>query len=417
LSKSVIVIGGGVVGLCSAYYLNARGFHVTVLDRDSSEREGCSFGNAGINVPSHFIPLAAPGMAALGLKCMWNSESPFYLKPRFSPRLFNWIWKFWRAATKKKVKIAAPALCDLSMASRALYEQLDRELRHEFALEKNGLLLLCNAERTLHEEAHVAQHARQLGLQAQVLDAAATARQEPNVTMAIVGSVYYPLDCHLTPARLIAALRGQLASAGVSLCYGTPVDRLRRDGSRITSVEASGKSFEADEFVLAAGVWSDDMARQLELNLPMQAGKGYSLTLPNPPQLQKIPVILTEARVAVTPMGSSLRLGGTMELAGIETRINPSRIRGIVKSVPKYFPQFKASDFDSVEPWCGLRPCSPDGLPYLGRSTKVSNLTIATGHAMMGVSLGPISGKIVADLISGEPPQVDISLMSPDRYA
>jgi D-amino-acid dehydrogenase len=276
---------------------------------------------------------------------------------------------------------------------------------------------LCNTERTLHEEAHAAEHARQLGLKAEVLDAAATASREPNVTMSIVGSVYYPLDCHLTPARLIAALRGQLASAGASLCHGTPVDRLRRDGSRITAVEATGRSFEADEFVLAAGVWSDDMARQLQLNLPMQAGKGYSLTLPNPPQLPKIPIILTEARVAVTPMGSTLRLGGTMELAGIDMRINPSRIRGIVKSVPKYFPRFKPSDFDSVEPWCGLRPCSPDGLPYLGRSTKISNLTIATGHAMMGVSLGPISGKIVADLISGERPQVDISLMSPDRYA
>ena len=417
MSKSVVVIGGGVVGLCSAHYLGARGLHVTVLDRDPPEREGCSFGNAGIIVPSHFVPLAAPGMVALGLKCMWNSESPFYLKPRFSPRLFSWIWKFWKAANKKRVQLAAPALRDLHMASRALYEELDRDLAHEFSLEERGLLLLCNTEHTLHEEAKVAEHAKQLGLKADVLDAAATAKQEPNVTMSVVGSVYYPLDCHLTPARLIAALRGRLASAGVSLRYSTPVDRLRREGSRITAVEATGKSLEADEFVLTAGVWSDDMARQLELNLPMQAGKGYSLTLPNPPQLPKIPIILTEARVAVTPMGNSLRLGGTMELAGIDTRINPSRVRGIVKSVSKYFPEFKPSHFDSIEPWCGLRPCSPDGLPYLGRSSKISNLTIATGHAMMGVSLGPISGKIVADLICGEPPSVDIGLMSPDRYA
>ena len=417
MSKRVVVIGGGVVGLCSAYYLSARGFQVTILDRDPSDRLGCSFGNAGIIVPSHFIPLAAPGMVALGLRCMWNSESPFYLKPRFSPRLFSWIWKFFRAATKNKVRLAAPSLCDLNMARRALYEELDRELAHEFALEKNGLLLLCDSEHTLHEEAKVAEHARQLGLQAEVLDAAATAQREPNVTMSILGSVYYPLDCHLTPARLIAALRTRLVSSGVSICWNTPVDRWRRDGSQIAAIEAGGKSFEADQFVLAAGVWSDDMARQLKLNLPMQAGKGYSLTLPNPPQLPKIPIILTEARVAVTPMGNSLRLGGTMELAGIDTRINPSRVRGIIKSVPKYFPQFKASDFESVEPWCGLRPCSPDGLPYLGRSSKISNLAIATGHAMMGVSLGPISGKIAADLISGERSSVDIGLMSPDRYA
>src|SRR5262245_26521886 len=212
LSKRVVVIGGGVVGLCSAYYLNARGFQVTVLDRDPPEREGCSFGNAGIIVPSHFVPLAAPGMVALGLKCMWNSESPFYLKPRLSLRLFGWIWKFWRAATRRKVNLAAPALRDLHMASRALYEELDRDLAHEFSLEERGLLLLCNTEHTLHEEAKVAEQARQLGLQAKLLDAAATAQQEPNVKMSIVGSVYYPLDCHLTPARLIAALRGRLAS-------------------------------------------------------------------------------------------------------------------------------------------------------------------------------------------------------------
>jgi D-amino-acid dehydrogenase len=417
LSKRVVVIGGGVVGLCSAYYLNARGFEVTVLDRDPSECEGCSFGNAGIVVPSHFVPLAAPGMVALGLKCMWNSESPFYLKPRFSPQLFSWIWRFWKAATKKKVQAAAPALRDLHMASRALYEELDRELAHEFSLEEKGLLLLCKTEHTLHDEAKVAEHAHQLGLHAEVLDAAATARQEPNVTMSIVGSVYYPLDCHLTPARLIEALRGRLVSAGVSLCWNTPVESFRREGSRVSAALAGGRSFEADEFVLTAGVWSDDLARQLNLNIPMQAGKGYSLTLPNPPQLPKTPMILTEARVAVTPMGSSLRLGGTMELAGIDTRINPSRVRGIVKSVPKYFPQFKPSDFEAIEPWCGLRPCSPDGLPYLGRSSKISNLTIATGHAMMGVSLGPISGRIVADSISGERPSVNIGLMSPDRYA
>ena len=180
---------------------------------------------------------------------------------------------------------------------------------------------------------------------------------------------------------------------------------------------ASRGEFAADEFILCGGSWSPVLARELGLKIPIQAGKGYSLTLTQPRELPQLCSIFTEARVAVTPMGASLRFGGTMEIAGLNEDINPVRVQGIIKSVPKYFPKFTPEDFDGIQPWRGLRPCSPDGLPYLGRTAKFSNLILATGHAMMGMSLSPITGQLVSEIVSGEKPSFDLNLLSPDRFA
>jgi D-amino-acid dehydrogenase len=415
--KRVLIIGGGVVGLCSAHYLSERGFQVTVVDRDSPQRNGCSYGNAGLVVPSHFVPLAAPGMVALGLRCMWNPESPFYLKPRLSLELLNWGWKFWRAANRRQVERAGPLLRDLHLASRAAYEELVSELGPRVSLVKNGVLLLCATPHAWQEESRVAAMAQRLGLPAEVLDAQQTAKCDPHLQMNIVGSVLYSCDCHLTPGKLMETLQATLISRGVSFVWNTTIDQFHSRDSKIAAVSAGSNQLDAEEFVMCAGVWSDKLLRSVRLKMPMQAGKGYSLTLSNPPQLPRLPAILVEGRVAVTPMESTLRFGGTMELAGIETKINRARVRGIVKSALHYFPAFREADFAAVTPWCGLRPCTPDGLPYLGRSTTHDNLTIATGHAMMGISLAPITGKIVADLVAGVIPAFDLRLVSPQRFS
>ena len=412
VNPHVLILGSGVIGLCSALECARRGMRVTLIDRAPADRDGCSFGNAGMVVPSHFIPLAAPGMIALGLKWMWNPASPFYLKPRLSPSLFSWGYHFWRAATAERVSAAAPVLRDLGLLSRECFETMDLE----FGLVKKGLLLLCKKQETLEEEAHTAEMARSLGIPAEVLDAQATAALDPGVTMDVTGSVYYPGDCHLPPGRFIAAMEAELIRLGATFLWETEIRDFACDSGRLMAVQTSRGEIEADEFVLAGGIWSTALAKALRLRLPMQAGKGYSLTMRDPRQLPELCSICSEARVAVTPMDGRLRFGGTMEITGLDETIVRQRVRGIARAVPQYFPAFAECDFAEIEPWAGLRPLSPDGLPYLGRTARWKNLVVATGHAMMGLSLAPATGKIVADLLEKKEQPIDLRLLDPDRF-
>jgi len=413
--RHIVICGAGIIGLCCARELRARGHAVTVVDRGPADRDGCSFGNAGMITPSHFVPLAAPGMVALGLKWMFDPKSPFYIRPRLDADLAAWGWRFMRASTAEHVERSAPVLRDLNLASRELYVGLAAELP-DFGLVTRGLLMLCREARTLDHEGAFEAQARELGVPAEVLDAAATARLDPGVRLSIAGSIYFPKDAHLDPARLIASLTPRLEAAGVNFLWNTEITGWRREGSKLAAALTTKGELAADEFVLAGGAWSPGLVRGLGLRLPMQAGKGYSLTLPKPRQLPHLCSIFTEARVAVTPMGGSLRIGGTMEVVGLDETIQPHRVQGIIESVPRYFPDFTPEDFAGIQPWRGLRPVTPDGLPYLGRFGAAPNLIAATGHAMMGLSLGPITGRLVAEIVAGEPPSIDLRLLDPDRH-
>jgi D-amino-acid dehydrogenase len=415
VGREVLIVGGGIVGLCTAHYAAERGLRVTVVDRSGPADEGCSFGNAGMIVPSHMVPLAAPGMVALGLRYMLSPESPFYVRPRASADLLRWGALFWRSANARHVARAAPLLRDLHLASRACFEELARD--GDFGLVQRGLLMLCKTAHGLDEEARAADHARALGVPARVLTPAEAQALEPDLRLAVAGAVHYPLDCHLTPGRLMASLRESLVRASVRTIPNVTVTGWRVRNGGVEAVTTTAGDLTADEYVLAAGVWSSPVARDLGLQLPMQAGKGYSLTLPRPRRSPSLCAILSEARVAVTPMGDALRFGGTMELTGIDTTVDPARVRGIVKAVPRYFPDFEERDFDGLPAWCGLRPCSPDGLPYVGRTRRLRNLSVATGHSMMGVSLGPITGRLLADVLAGEAPSIDIAALGPDRFS
>jgi D-amino-acid dehydrogenase len=415
VTKHVVVVGAGAIGLSVGLCCAERGWRVTVVERNGDERDGCSFGNAGIIVPSHFIPLAAPGAVAQALKWMVNPASPFYLKPRASWDLIAWGMKFWRASNAEHVRRTAPLLRDLNLASRACYEEL-AGVGNDFDLVDAGTLMLCKTPHGLAEEARTAQYAQTLGLRADVLDRDDTAALEPGVRMDVAGSVYFPMDCKVIPDRFVGAMQRRLVERGARFAWNTNVSGYRVEGSKLRAIVSSEHDIEGDEFVLAAGSWSDRLARSVGVKVPLQAGKGYSLTLPNPPVLPKRAAILTEARVAVSAMGRALRVGGTMEIAGLDETVNPIRVRSIIEAVARYYPDFTPADFEGVTPWRGLRPCSPDGLPFIGRTRRYSNLFVATGHAMMGMSLAPITGKLAAQVLAGEKPSVDLSLLSPDRY-
>jgi D-amino-acid dehydrogenase len=416
--KSVIICGGGIVGLSCAYYLARDGWSVTVLERNAEGADSCAQGSAGYVSPSHVIPLAAPGMVWKGLKWMTSTRSPFYIKPRLNADLMRWGWLFARACTSRHTERAAPVLRDLSLGGRKLFVELADLTGNAFELRKEGLLNLCKTQEGLDHEAHgLAKLANELGVEAQVLDAKQTAELEPGTRLDVAGSVYFPIDAHLTPRKFMPALIALLKQSGVVFQWNTSVVGWRTAGGRIAAVHTTAGELAADEFVLAAGSWSPAMIAGLDIRLPIQAGKGYSLTIDQPRfQLTKS-LILTERRVAATPMGGKLRFGGTMEISGINDRIRPERVQQIIDAVPLYFPDFTAADFAGIKPWLGLRPVSPDGLPYIGRFGRHPNLTAACGHAMLGVTMAPSTGLLVAEILGGRKPFISLEMLRPDRYA
>ena len=413
-SRRTIIVGGGVIGLCSAYYALKRGFAVTVVERAGIGGDNCSLGNAGMIVPSHFIPLASPGMVAKGVRFLLDPQSPFFVHPRLDAGLMRWGWRFYRSATARHVAASRELLRDLHLESRRLFEELTAD--EDFGLVQRGLLTLCRTSKGLDDESETAAAARSIGVQAEVLDAKGTAALEPDLTMDVVGSVYFPEDCHLDPARFMESMRRRVLALGGVIEHGVNIDTIEATRGEVTAVSGGGRRFEGTRFVIAGGSWSAELLASVGLRLLLQAGKGYSLTLPSPPELPRLCAILSEASVAVTPMGGRLRFAGTMEVAGLDRSINSARVQGIVKSVSAYLPSFSPSEFASVAPWAGLRPVSADGVPYLGKVSGLANLVVATGHAMMGVSLGPVSGRLVADLLAGDAPFRAIDAMSPERF-
>ena len=410
-----VIIGGGIIGLTTAYYLQKDGHEVIILDK-SDLKDGCSFGNAGMIVPSHFIPLAAPGVIAQGIKWMFNSESPFYVRPRISWDLLNWGLKFYKASSAGHVKASMPVLRDFSLLSKQLFQELASQENFSFAFEERGLMMLYNTAKTEEEELHVAELANQLGIEAKALNAAELQAMEPEATVIAKGGVFYPGDAHLSPAALIQCLRNHLTANGVQLLAEQEVTSFSFSKEKISQVHTNQKSFDVEEVVIASGSWSPQLGKLLKINIPLQAGKGYSITLDKPAKQLHYPSILAEAKVAVTPMQDTLRFAGTMEITGIDLSINQRRVQGILKSIPEYLPDYQIELPSTKNIWSGLRPCSPDGLPYVGRSNQFKNITIATGHAMMGLSLAPATGKLVSEIIAQKKTSIDTKMLSPNRY-
>ncbi len=409
----VVIIGGGIVGVCAAYYLSRAGARVTVVEQGEIAA-GSSYGNAGLVVPSHSIPLAAPGVWWKGLKWMRDPESPFYIKPRLDPALLAWLWRFRRACSQAHVRRAMPLLRDLSYASLGLFRELSALDGLEFGFRQDGALGVYRTKAGFEEGVHEAALLGQGGLSTKVLDAAAARALEPALAADVVGAVLFPDDAHLIPDRFVRGLARVAASLGVRFRTETEVLGFRTAGARIAAVETTRGDLEAGEVVLAAGSWSARLARTLGLALPIEPAKGYSVTYERPADGPRIPLLCGEARVAVTPMGETLRFAGTLELAGLDLSINRRRVAALVRGARRYLAG--ADDLRVLEIWRGLRPCTPDGLPIVGRPARLANLILATGHAMIGVSLGPVTGKLVAQLVAGEPPLVDLRPLSPERF-
>lgn len=411
----VTIIGGGVIGLCSAYYLQKKGYEISIIDRGDISN-GCSFGNMGYMSPSHFIPLASPGIIAEGIKHMLNSKSPFYIKPRLNWDLLQWGYYFWKNSNAVTVKKNAPHLNNLLQLSRRLITDLRSDIGDDFDMEEKGCLMMCKQQKTLEHEFHLADEAEQFGLQVERLNAAAVQLLEPDVELNVAGAVLFKDDCHFNPGKMMVLLKDYLEKKGVQFQLNTTVTGFEKMNDKILTVVTNNGNFTCDELIVAAGSWLPVVCKMMGIRLLLQPGKGYSHTYDQVEKNIRYPAILVDGRCAVTPWKKQLRIGGTMELSGINNKVLINRMQGIFNSAKDFYPGL-AIDFPPPHKiWNGLRPVTPDGLPYIGKVSNFENVTIAGGHAMLGISEGTGTGKLVSELIDHRQTEIDISAFSPHRF-
>ncbi|TNE52012.1 MAG: FAD-dependent oxidoreductase [Bacteroidetes bacterium] len=429
-----LVIGGGIIGLSSAYYLQKDGWQVTLLEKGDLT-DNCSFGNMGYISPSHFIPLAAPGMVEQGIFWMFDRKSPFYIRPQLRWDMLRWGLQFIRSSTPAHVERAARPMVDLLLLSKQLFREWAAEHEMEFGLTERGCLMYYQTDKYEKQELETARKAEQLGLQVELLGREQLQTIEPDLRPDVRGGVLFKDDAHVDPNALMQQLPGLLERKGVRILRNTTVtDFGRRDGEirtvrYSTAGTAASGELEPDLVVLAAGAWSPKLAKLAGDSMLLMPGKGYSMTLERPVKKLHYPCILLEAKVALTPWPGRLRIGSTMEIGSINNRILLSRVQGILEAVPRFFPGIQddpgfreLADMGQLrnqareQVWFGFRPVSADGLPYIGFSRNNSNLLLATGHAMLGMSLGPATGKLVAELAGNKSTSVPAAAFDPNRF-
>lgn len=410
----VLIIGGGSIGLNCAYYLLKSGRKVAIVESKEIAK-GSSSGNAGHIVPSHIIPLAAPGIIGTTLKWMLDPKnSPFGMKVSLDPKYISWLTRFALACNEANVQRAIPPLNSLGQLSTKNFAQMLAEEKFDCHYQQAGLLFLYKTEEAFKDGRHEAELMRKYGIPAEVLDKGTLHDREPAARDDVVGGVYFTGDANLNPALFLKLLGERVRSMGAEIFENTPVTGFDVADGNIHAVKTSTGDFEANEIVLAAGAWTPVVARDLRLNIPVQSARGYSMTMSATKVMPRHALLLGERRVAVSPMGDLLRFTGRLELSNIDTTVNAKHVAGIERAVREYI--HLDEKLTVHETWAGLRPTTPDGMPIIGRSPHYRNLILATGHAMLGLSLGPGTGQVVAELVNGWQTAFDLNPLRAERF-
>ncbi|HEY3391779.1 MAG TPA: FAD-dependent oxidoreductase [Lacipirellulaceae bacterium] len=413
-NKSAIVIGGGVIGCASAYYLRQQGWDVRILEAKQIGR-GCSHGNCGFICPSHVLPLAVPGAVWPVMRRMFRRDSAIYVKPRWDPALWRWFMRFALGCRERHVMGRAAARHALLASSMKLYRQLIADEPLDVEWDNRGLLLLFKSPHEFDAHERIAALLRnEFGVVAAPYDSKQLTALEPALRSGPAGGWHYPGDAHLRPDRLMAQIESLLKSRGVDIAEGVKVTRFNLEKGRARSIDTTAGAMSADQFVLATGAEASAFAKQLGCRIPIQPGKGYSITMRRSGAVPSIPIILEEFHVAVTPWASGLRIGSTMEFVGYDTQINRRRIDLFQRAAAEYLVDPPNGPIE--EEWCGWRPMTYDDLPCIGHSPAAANVVIAAGHGMIGMATAPASGKLAAELILGEAPHVDPAPYSLRRF-
>lgn len=413
-SRRVVIIGGGVVGACCAYYLARTGRQVVIVDR-ASFGAGCSHANCGYVCPSHILPLAAPGAIWSTLKTLFKANSPLKVRPGVVLKHWQWFLGFARRCNRDDMLLAGRGIQALLQSSRQLFDELIQKEKLDCEWESRGLLFVFQGERPFEHYARTDELLRnEFGMSAERFDSAALANLEPALKQGLAGGYLYKSDAHLKPDRLMSELRRVLVSLGVEIRENCEVQGLVKSGGAVAAVRTGSGEIAGAAFVAATGAWTPLLNRELDCRVPIQPGKGYSITMPRPALCPSYPLIFEEHRVAVTPFQSGYRLGSTMEFAGFDATLNRSRLRLLTDAARIYLRNPLAEPV--LEEWWGWRPMTFDGLPIIDRA-PAGNLLIAAGHNMLGLSMATATGKLVAELIEGTTPHLDPAPYGLKRFA
>jgi|SRR5882724_4884485 len=411
--SDVVVLGGGVIGLACALYLLRAGRSVRVLEQGTAGG-AASHGNCGTITPSHAMPLAMPGMIAQALRWLLKPDAPFRIAPRLDFVLLEWLLQFahrcnW-ADFKRITAIKAPLL----RLSRQAIEDLIRSETLDCEFETTGTLNVYRDARAFAHSRWLPQALAECGIPVETLDGVRCRELEPALNNSIVGGYRNPLDAHLCPDRYAAELKRAVKAKGGQIHESTKIGGFRMDDTGIAAVRTDRGEFAGRDVVLALGAWSPLLARQLDLRIPIQPGKGYSITYTRPQRCPRIPLALKERAVCVTAWNSGFRLGSTMEFAGYDDCLNRTRLDALRRGAAEYLHEPEGAQV--VEEWYGWRPMTYDDLPILGRATRVRNLVLATGHGMLGVTMSAATALLVGELICGLPASLDLAPLSPARF-
>ena len=414
--EKIIIIGGGMNGLCAAYYLNKKSsFDITVID-SGDITNNCSFGNMGFLSPSHFVPLASPGIISEGLKYMLSSTSPFYIKPRLNLPFVQWALKFYQNSNQKTVDKNSPHLSELLNLSRRLMNEIKDDIGDVFDMEEIGCMMMCHSQKAFEDELHVAEAAKKFKLEVEILNREELQKKEPDVELDIYGAVLFKDDAHIHPGKFMNTMKSYLEKNGVKFQLNTTVTGFKKKQKKLEAVETDKGNFSADEIILSPGSWLPKLAKMAGINLLLQGGKGYSYTYEHVAKNIRYPAILVDGRCAVTPWNQILRIGGTMEFSGNNSNVLIKRMEGIFKSVKTFYPGLKIDFPPKDQIWTGLRPVSPDGLPYIGKAGNYENLLVSGGNAMLGISEGAAAGLIISDIVEKRSTPIDISAFKVGRF-
>jgi len=411
-SFDVAIVGGGVIGLAVALHLLEGGRSVVVLER-AEVGSGASHGNCGTITPSHALPLAQPGMIGKALQQMFQKDAPFYVRPSLDPALLGFMLQFARRCSQPRMRLAAKPRADLLNLSRQLLEQLIQRRGLDCEFSASGLLTVFRDEQAFAEARHLEHDLPAIGVPIEAWTPAQVLAREPALKAGVVAGHWYPSDAHLRPDRLVAALATRVRESGGVIREQSPVQSFVAPRAGVLAPVCADGPVNASQTVLCGGAWSPLIAKSLQLRLPIQPGKGYSITYSRPKLCPSLPLVLRERSVCVTSWASGFRLGSTMEFSGYDNTLNRLRLDALVRAARDYL--IEPEGAERIEEWTGWRPMMPDDLPLIGPSSRRPGLWFATGHGMLGVSMAVATGHLLSELMLQRPPMIDMSAFAPRR--